>query len=361
MPNDSPQWTDDDLKEGTPVEILFRMYDLVTKTVYEANPTMKVSIGVGVEYFGQDGTELFEPRVPNVIWHTAVLRRTQQYAWHDPASPLNRGQYEKAAAVTKRLVAQGADVTWSSRYCPFRDISLPGLIYPHQMAAELQDLERLGGAGVNFNYAVPPAWIPYELKHLLFARLTWDTVSAVDALMDAYYRDRFPGSPEEMKGFYNALRRAMERYAHPGGGYSREEAHGRYPDDQFVQGFRDLDEAAACLDHAMAVNPNDGEKQIIWLLGGSLRHGRNKLHLDHLHQTGRIEEAKALVQEMMDYLEEWDGKGISYDSSFLRTRLEYRFLDRHEVSMIKRAPVDGLRVYEFKDHVDLESMKGPLP
>ena len=73
--------------------------------------------------------------------------------------------------------------------------------------------------------------------------------------------------------------------------------------------------------------------------------------LFHLDQTGQTEEARAKVAEMMDYLEAWDGKGISYDSSFLRTRIEYRFLKRHEVTMIKKAPVDGVRVYEFKDHV----------
>jgi len=352
MPNDSPRWADTDMAEHTAVEILFRMYDQVVKTVYETNPDMKVYIGTGVTYFGQEGTEIYDPPCPNVVWHTAVLRRTQKYAWNDPASELNYSQYQKAAEVTRKLVAQGADVVWDSRYCPFRDISLPGLVYPHQMAAELRDLKKIGGTGVNFNYAVPPAWIPYELKHHIYARLMWDTSESVDDIMNTYYKERFPGSPAEIKGFYTALRRAMERYEHPGGGYTREQADGLYPEDKFEEGFSDMDEAREFIDKAMAANPSDAEKQIIWLLGASLQHGRNKMELDHLAQTGRIDEAKEKVAEMTDYLERWDGKGINYDSSFLRTRLEYRFLSRREWPMpIKKGQVKDGRVYEFKDYL----------
>ncbi len=355
MPNDSPRWSDEDLEEHSPVDLLSMSYEIIARTVYETDPDMKVSIGVGVEYFGQDGTAIWDSPYPNVTWHTAVLRRTLKQPWNDPTSEQNWPQYEKAAAVTKTLVERGANVVWSSRYCPFRDISLPGLLYSEQMAVELRDLVAIGGAGVDFNYAVPPAWIPYELKHYLFARLVWDTTQSPDTILDAYYRDRFPGSPEEMRGYYTALRRAMERYAYPGGGYSREEARGRYPDDAFDEGFRDLDEARQCVERAMEVNPNDREKQIIWLLGVSLEYGRRKMEIDQLDQTGQSEKAAEKINELMDWLEAWTTRGIVYDSSFLRMGLERRFLGPPRDVPIKEIPPDNMRVYEYKDYV------GPPP
>lgn len=357
MPNDSPRWTEEDLAEHTPVELLFKSYDVIAKTVYETNPDMKVSIGVGVEYFGQDGTQIWDSPYPNITWHTAVLRRTLQQPWNDPASEQNWPQYQTAAAVTKSLVARGENVVWSSRYAPFRDICLPGLLYADQMAIELRDLKAIGGAGIDFNYAVPPAWIPYELKHYLFAKLAWDPDREPGTILDAYYKDRFPGSSDEMRGFYTALHRAMERYAFPGGGYSREEAHGRYPDDAFEEGFYDLDEARAYIDRAMDVNPNDEEKQIIWLLGVSLEYGRRKMEIDQLDQTGQQELAAGKVVELMDWLESWTTRGIVYDSSFLRMGLERRFLGPPRDVPIKGIPPDNLRVYEFKDFVD--SGEGP--
>lgn len=351
MPNDSPKWTDEDLAGHTPGELLFRMYDLICRTVYDANPEMKVSIGTGVEYFGISGREAYDPPTPNVTWHTAVLRRTPKYAWSDPASELNAAQYEVAAEVTAKLAAEGETVVWDSRYAPFRDIALPGLLYPGPMAKELRDLKRIGGAGVSFNYAIIPAWIPYELKHLLFAALLWDVETDIDAAISDYYRDRFPGSPEAMAAFYTALRRAMERYEHPGGGYTREEAFGRYPDDAFEQGFEDLDEAQSALDVAMASNPNDGEKQLVWLLGASLNFARGKMEIDQLDQHGQREEARAKAKALMDYLEHWEGRGIVYDSSFLRMRLENRF-DGRPTAPIKGLQVDTNRIYEFKDFVE---------
>lgn len=352
MPNDSPRWTDEDLAVHTPVDLLFMSYAIIAKTVYEANPSMKVSIGVGVEYFGQDGTQIWESPYPNVTWHTAVLRRTLKQPWNDPASKQNWPQYETAAAVTKTLVARGENVVWSSRYAPFRDLCLPGLLYADQMAIELRDLKAIGGAGIDFNYAVPPAWIPYELKHYLFARLAWDPDLEPAPLLDAYYRDRFPGAPEEMKSYYAALHRAMERYAYPGGGYSREEAYGRYPDDAFEEGFRDLDEARESIDRALQVNPNDKEKQIIWLLRVSLEYGRRKMEIDELDQTGHRESAAIKVTDLMDWLESWTTRGVVYDSSFLRMGLERRFLGPPREIPIKQIPPDNLRVYEYKDYVN---------
>lgn len=351
MPNDSPHWCDEDLAEHTPVELLFMSYELIAKTVYEANPAMKVSIGVGVEYFGQDGTEIWDSPYPNITWHTAVLRRTLKHPWNDPASEQNWPQYEKAAKVTKTLVERGANVVWSSRYAPFRDLGLPGLLYADQMAAELRDLKAIGGAGIDFNYAVPPAWIPYELKHYLYARLAWNTALEPGAILDAYYQDRFPRAPNLMKGYYTALNRAMERYAYPGGGYSREEAYGRYPDDAFDAGFHDLDEARANIDRAMAEDTNDGEKQIIWLLGVSLEYGRRKMEIDQLDQSGNQKEAATKVVELMDWLESWSTRGIVYDSSFLRMGLERRFLGFPREVPIKEIPPDNMRVFEFKDFV----------
>ncbi len=351
MPNDSPRWTDTDTADGKPLDVLFRMYDLIVRTVHETNPNLKVSIGTGVAYFGDSGETLYEPPHPNVIFHTAVLRRTLQQPWHDPESETNHPQYRVAAKATRALREKGYDVVWSSRYAPFRDLSLPGLIYAEPMAEELRDLAALGATGINFNYAVIPAWIPYEAKHYLFARLAWDPTQDPEAILDAYYAERFPGSPEQMTAFYRALRRAMERYPFPGGGYTREERSGRYPDDQFDEGFRDLDEAQAALDVAMARNPNDDEKQLIWLLEASLRYGRGKMEIDQLEQTGRIDEARARVAELMDYLEAWDGRGIVYDSSFLRMGLERRFSGRPGDAPIKKHPVEDNRVYEFKDYV----------
>ena len=357
MPNDSPRWTDEDLAEHTPVELLFKSYETIAKTVHETNPRMKVSIGVGVEYFGQDGTEIWDSPYPNITWHTAVLRRTLKQPWNDPESEQNWPQYQTAAMVTKKLIARGEDVVWSSRYAPFRDISLPGLLYAEQMATELRDLKAIGGSGIDFNYAVPPAWIPYELKHYVFARLAWDTEQEPQAILDAYYAERFPGSPDAMKGFHNALHRAMERYAYPGGGYSREEAHGRYPDDAFEDGFRDLDEARGYIEEALRVNPSDREKQLIWLLGVSLEYGRQKMEVDQLAQSGRREEAAAKVETLMDWLEHWTTRGIVYDSSFLRMGLERRFLGRPRDLPIKEIPADNMRVYEYKDYAG----GGPSP
>src|SRR5690606_683810 len=118
---------------------------------------------------------------------------------------------------------------------------------------------------------------------------------------------------EAMTAFYEALRRAMERYAFPGGGYTREERSGRYPDDQFEAGFRDLDEARAALDRAMAETSSDDERQLIWLLGASLKYARGKMEIDQLDQAGRIDEARARVAELMDWIEGWAGRGIVYD------------------------------------------------
>ena len=348
MPNDSPKWTDADLAAHSSKDLLYRMYDLICHTVYETNPEMKVSIGVGVEYFGVSGRDVYEPPTPNVTWHTAVLRRTQKYAWNDPDSELNHSQYAVAADVTKHLVEQGGTVVWDSRYAPFRDMALPGLIYPEQMAAEFRDLKQIGGAGVCFNYAIIPAWISYELKHILFARLLWKVDAGVDEIMTAYYRDRFPGSPDAMATFYTALRRAMERYEFAGGGYSREEAFGLYPEDAFEEGFHDLDEAQVAVDSAMAENSNDGERQLIWLLGASLEYARGKMEIDNLDQHGKREEARAKSQALMDYLEHWEGRGIHYDSSFVRMRLERRF-DGRPTKPIKGLQADTDRIYEFKD------------
>ena len=311
---------------------------------------MKVIVGTGVPYFGDDGTTIWESPYPNVIYITAVLRRTLKQAWNDPDSEQNWPQYVVASDVTRRLREQGETVIWSSRYGSFRDIGLPGIVYPEQMAEELRDLKRIGGSGINFNYAVPPSWIPYEAKHYLFARLAWDPEAEPLAILDTYYRERFSGSPDEMALYYEKLRSAMERYAYPGGGYSREEAHGRYPDEAFGQGFAELAAPAEAAKRAMAINPDDKQKQLIWLLMQSLEYARGKMEIDQLDQAGNRAEAAAKAADLMDWLEHWHGKGIVYDSSFIRLRLERRFLGPPRELPIKMAPPDHLRVYEFKDY-----------
>lgn len=351
MPNDSPRWTDTDLERFSPAELQRKTYELAAKVINEVSPGIRLSIYLGVSYFGNDGMDVWKPPSTRVLWHTAVLRRSQKYAWNDPANELNASQYQKAAEITRILVSKGEDVMWSSRYAPFRDISLPGLIYAEQMASELRDLRVLGGSGIDFNYAIPPSWIPYELKHLLFARLAWNPGEDVGDMMTAYYRARFPESAESMEAFYTLLRRAMERYAHPGGGYSRDEAYGLYPADRFDQAFAELKEARAHLDRAMQMSGRAEVQQLIWLLGASLEYGRRKLEIDFLAQSGRREEAARGAAEMMDFAEHWSSRGIIYDSSFLRMRLERRFLGPWPDLPIKGLPPDNKRVYEFKDFV----------
>lgn len=350
MPNDSPRWSEEDLKQHSPAELLEMSYAAITRAVYETNPEMKVAIGTGVEYFGQDGTYIWDAPFPNIIWHTAVLRRTLKYAWNDPASPQNHAQYLKAAAATKTLAERGQDVVWSSRYAPFRDISLPGALHAQAMATELRDLKAIGGAGINLNYAVVDSWIPYELKHYLFARLAWNPDQEPGEIIADYISTRFSGAPEQMERFHKHLHQAMERYAYPGGGYSREEAFGRYPEDAFALGFADLDAARQALNEAMDSTADNGQKQIMWLLGASLQYARAKMEIDQRDQAGNREEAAARVVALLDWLESWTMKGVVYDSSFLRMGLERRFLGRPRDVPIKGVPADNLRVYEYLDY-----------
>ncbi|MCX7014214.1 MAG: DUF4838 domain-containing protein [Candidatus Sumerlaeota bacterium] len=360
MPNDSPKWADAD-RDKNPVDLLFRMNESIVKTVHEANPRMNVSMGAGIEYFGASGEQFFETSYPRVIYHTSVLRRTLKYAWCDPRSDVNRPQYEKATTALRKLRAAGRDVTWSSRYHSFRDISLPGIIYPQQMAEELRDLKRLGGSGVSFNYAIPQAWVAQEAKHYLYARMLWNTSRSPEEVLDRYYDDRFPGSPTEMKAFYDSLRLAMERYDFPGGGYTRETMRLLYPREEFEAGLRDMAEAERCLGAAMAANRSDAEKQLIYLLRGSLEWAKGKLEMDHLAETGRREEAARKAVELMDFIESWDGKGVFYDCVFLRKALEFRFVSPPPDRPFKKRPVENDRLYEFKNFEAGERRGGMAP
>jgi hypothetical protein len=352
MPNDSPRWCtcEQCQKEGlSSRDRLLKMTQLVSKTVYEANPRMKIEVSAGVEYFGVAANEVMTTPYPNVTYRTGVLRRCLRHAWNDPACALNRGQYETAREVTAKITSQGMNIIWTSRYSSFREHSLPGILYPQQMAAELQDLAKLGGSGVLYNYAILPDWMTYELKHYLYARLLVDPSTGVDEFLHAYFRERFPGSPDAMEAFYTALRRAMERYDHPGGGYTREDMFGLYPPGEFQNGLRDMEEAQGNIDRAMAENANPDQRQLLWLWNASLQYGKAKLEIDRLAQTGRRDEAVAKAMALMDYIETWQGRGIFYDSVFLRRAVEYRFAEPSRDRLIKKRPWSWVRMYEFKD------------
>ncbi len=351
MPNDSPHWCECDrckAEKLTPRDRLFRMNELIAKTVYEANPKIKVEFHVGIEYFGVAANEFFAATVPNATYRTGVLRRCLRHAWNDPECEANHLQYPDAAGITGKVLAQGSDVIWTSRYGSFREQSLPGILYPHQMAAELQDLKKLGGSGVLYNYATPAEWIPYELKQYMYARLMVNPNEPIEPLLATYFKERFSGSPEDVAAFYTALRRAMERYDHPGGGYTRENHYGLYPSDQLDRGASDFAEAKAAIERAEKSNPKADERQLLWLLKASLEYGQARFEIDRLSQTGKREEAQALALKLMDHVEAWDGRGIFYDSMFLRRGIEERFGGRSRTEPRKKSPTSGTRVHEYK-------------
>ena len=351
MPNDSPRWCQCDRcrREGlSSRDRLFKMTRLISEVAYWTNPKMKVEMGVGIDYFGVSAKELVTSPYPNLTYRSGVLRRCLRHAWSDPACPENHSQYLDAAAITAKILAAGSDVIWTSRYGSFREQSLPGILYPNQMRAELQDLRKLGASGVLDNYSTIQDWMSYELKQCLYARLLADPDSPVAAFLDGYYRERFPGLTDEVRGFYTALRSAMERYDQPGGGYTRETQYGIYPADQFDAGFRDMAEAQRQFDSAMKKNPSRDEKQLLWLFNASLQYAKGKLELDRLAQAGKTEEARAKAAALMDYIEKWDNRGIFYDNVFLRRGIEYRFTGPPRGEPMKKRPWSWVRMYEYR-------------
>jgi len=361
MPNDSPRWCECErcrAEKLTPRDRLFRMIGMISEIVHQINPKMRVEIGAGNAYFGVAPTEFFESPWPNMLYRAGPLRRCLRHAWNDPACETNRPQYAISADLTRRIRARQGEVVWTSRYGAFREQSLPGILYPEQMAAELRDLKKLGGLGVLYNYATPADWIPYELKQYLFARLLVNPDEAVEPFLAGYYRDRFPGASADAAAFYSALRRAMERYDHPGGGYTRENAFGLYPTDLFDQGANDLAEAGSALDRAHKATPSEDERQLLWLLKASLQYAQGKLEIDRLAQSGKRAEARQRAGRLMDHIEAWDGRGIFYDSVFLRRGIEYRFGGQSRAEPMKKRPFSNARVYEFKDEAEPRRRQG---
>jgi hypothetical protein len=88
---------------------------------------------------------------------------------------------------------------------------------------------------------------------------------------------------------------------------------------------------------------------LLWLWNASLQYGKAKLEIDRLAQTGRRDEAVAKAMALMDYIEIWEGRGIFYDSVFLRRAVEYRFAEPSRDRLIKKRPWSWVRMYEFKD------------
>lgn len=352
MANDSPRWCECDrckAQKLTPRQTLERMTRLISDVVWQTNPKMKIEM-TALEYFGVPAGEYITVPHPNVIYRSGVLRRCLRHAWNDPACEQNRPQYEAAVAVTRKIKAAGGEIVWTSRYSSFREQSIPGILYPDQMRAELQDLRGLGGAGVLYNYSTAPDWIPYELKHLLYAALLFDPAQPVGPYMDAYYQERFPGSPAEVKSFYTNLRAAIERYDNPGGGYTRQTAFGVYPQEHLADAERELAAAQESMDRARKINPSRDEKQLLFLLGQSLKYARMRVEIDGLAQAHQTDKARALTAQMMELIQAWEGRGIFYDSSFLRHGTEYRFSEPPDGLGYKKRPWNWIRVYEYEDY-----------
>lgn len=141
----------------------------------------------------------------------------------------------------------------------------------------------------------------------------------------------------------------MERYDHSGGGYSSEDMFGIYPADQFENGLRDMERAQAAINRTIAENKNADERQLLWLWNASLQYGKAKLEIDRLSQSGRRDQARARAAALMDYVQKWEGRGIFYDSVFLRRAVEYRFAEPARDQLTKKRPWSWVRMYEYKD------------
>lgn len=245
-----------------------------------------------------------------VIVDLAPYDRSYAALIHDDHTPANVAYRELAKDWRGQT---GGDLGLYEYYRKYSWHSLP-IVMTDLISAEIPYYASLGFTGVGI-YSEPDDWMPYELVHLLVARLSWDIGMDVPAWLTAYLTDRYVRAAPQLAGYLQEVELAGRAlFDRPGGNYQSLAA--------VEAARRHFSKAARHLHDAATTETAPGPSFVIGRLLANAAYALADTDIDYYRLHDDAAGVRGALVRTRTLLESLRGCGVVLDSVWTRRRLD---------------------------------------